>query len=51
MSMIIFKKLEKIILKYSGKHKRPHIGNTTLRSENKPGNFVLPDFKLYLKAQ
>ena len=50
-TMPIFTELEKIILKLSQGHERSQIGKTILRSKNKPGNFVLPDFQLYYKAQ
>jgi len=42
-------KIEQTILKFVGNHKRLQIANMVLRKNNKPGNIMVPDFKLHYK--
>ena len=48
--MAFFKVLEKIMLRFVRKRKRPQRAKTILRKRNKGGDIISPDFKLYFKA-
>ena len=48
--MAFFKVLEKTMLQFVRKHKRPQRAKTILRKKNKDGDITSPDFKLYFKA-
>ena len=46
----IFSELEQKILKFVWRHKRPQIAKNTLSKNKKPGDTILPDFKIFYKA-
>ena len=50
ISMIFFTELEKIILKFVWKHRRPQTAKTILRKKNRASRLIGLDVRLYYKA-
>ena len=44
-----FVDMDKLILKFTWRGKKPRRANTILKEENKGGELTLPDFKIYYK--
>ena len=50
ISATYFVDIDKLILEFIWRGKRPRIANTVLKEKNKVGGPILPDLKAYYKA-